>query len=690
MPTKTTAFLLLFLAAAGAVRSAAEEQKKASPFEEAVSAYEQGQAGKALDICLDGLEANPSDRTLYLYALEILPEERSKYGALLNAVDARSGAGPDDYARFIGLCKIYRTTGRAADALPNCKKARELEPTVWQVYRELGLTYSKSGNRKKALEFLSQGVEISSANYKAHYYLAAEYERSGDRARALKHYRRALELAKNAEGFDSRSYSGTIEERIKRLSGKKAPAPKLPEAGKKAGAAQPAVQPAKKAAAAPPPTLEACVREADGARKKDDFAGAEKQLSGCAAMAPQDAAVRYDHADMLLRLGKYEQAVAEYQLAADLFVKKSPGKTPGPKALGMAAACHIKTARTWAKLGDKPKTGLYYQKALDIDKNNLDALFGLAEADEAVPDPAAAAALYERILKIEPSNAKAKQRLTEIRFTLLSNTELLAELKERRVVDPSETELSEDDIAKAKNMRAAEKRGAIEYLKGRTMVMSGFTVSRQADGGVKLLLTGAGFNAYHSYITRDAIKLFETKGVTLRDMFSLKDLKGKPIFDPGGKLTSTGITAYWQAEDGAKSWLLSYEAPPPPPDAPAPAKEKDPAEVTRAEKDGYREISEQEYSWLLVATKCPENILTEKPGEILKIMQSAAQKRYFICYVQGALCSMRGTAKLGLYIEGYRHGDTTIAKVGRTTDFFGSGGTDRKTFCRNGKIWLGD
>ena len=686
MPIKIIALAFCALASAGSAWAGPAVQAT-TPLENAAQAYGQGRTGTALDICLEGLEANPADRALYLYAVDILPEERSKYGALLDAVNSRTPGAAADYAHFLGLCKIYRTTGRLTDALPNCKKALSLEPTLWPVYRELGLTYSKSGNRRKAAEYFSQGVEISSGNYQAHYHLAAEYEKAGDRAGAMKHYRRALDLAKKSAGAAARTDSDMIAGRIRRLGVKKEtvrqPAKPKPEP----------VKPAPSPAAPKPATFEACARDAAEAERNNEIAAAAEKLSACAALAPQNARVRYDRANLLLRLGKYEPAVEEYQRAAGLFVKNSPqapGGQPGAGDRSLAASCHVKIAQTWDKLGDREKVISHYQKALDINKNDLNALLGLAAAYEARPDLAAAAALYQRALKADPANARAKARLEELNFGLLSDAELLAELKERRAADAAKTELSEEDRETVRNMREAERHGAVDFLKSKMLLMRGFTVSRETQAGTKLLLTQAGFRTYHGHLTRDAVQLFEKKGIRLQDVFVLKDLKGKPIFDPAGKLTGDGMTAYWQARDGAKSWLLPHEAPPAPPDAAPPVKEKDPPEVGRAERDGYREISEPEYSWLLQATECPELTLTEKPREILRVIKGPEHLRYFLCYIDGAICAMKGTTKLALYVEGYRAGDTKLSKGNRSTAFFGTGAVEKKRFCHNGKIWMGD
>ncbi|MBU2572964.1 MAG: tetratricopeptide repeat protein [Elusimicrobia bacterium] len=665
----------------------ADAGKAAGPLDNAVKAYEQGQTGKALDICLEGLNKNPADRELYLYAVEILPEGHSKRAASLHAITAGAPAADDDYIYHFGLCKIYRNSGQAPEALSNCKRAMEREPTAWPVYRELGLTYSKNGKHKKAVETLSQGVELSSDNYKAYYYLAAEYEKTSDRPRALKNYLKALALVKKAADFDARSYSGIIRGKIKRLSVKK-------------GMKRPR-QASKKAAARPRMTFDACVSDAQESERKNDLAAAEKKLSACAGLMPQNAQVRLERANLLARLGKYEPAGEEYQRAAALFGKKDPpaphffqkGQSAGQAAPGdsnqaMAAFCHIKTAQTWSKLGDQAKTALYYQKALEINKNELNALLGLAGAYEAKADLAAAAALYERVLKVEPSNAKAKERLDDINFSLLSNAGILSELKERKAVDAAKTELSEEDLNTVKTMRQAEKRGAIDFLKGRAPLMNGLIVVRQVRGGVKLMLTMAGFKAYQSYLTRDAVGFFEKKGITLSEVFVLKDLKGKPIFDPAGNLTGDGMAAYWQAQAGTKSWLMPYEAPASV-SAAASAPVKENPETEQALKDGYREISEPEFSWLLSATECPVETLTEKPGEILKLIKAPKRQRYFLCYMQGAICAMKGTNKLATYIENYRRGDTHIPET-KATAFFGAKVSQGRRFCHNGKIWMGD
>ncbi|MBI4803441.1 MAG: tetratricopeptide repeat protein [Elusimicrobia bacterium] len=662
--------------AANASAGPADAKKADGYLDNAVRAYEEGLAATALELCLEGLDKNPADRKLYLYAVEILPEGRSKHAAPLHAITARApqawGAG--DYIYPLGLCKIYRNSDQVPEALANCKKAMELEPTAWPVYRELGLTYSKNGNSKKAVETLSQGVELSSDNYKAYYYLAAEYEKASDQPRALKNYHKALKLVKKAAGFDAQAHSAAIRGKIKRFSAKKnqKPAPQAP----------------KKAAARPGVTFDACVSDAQESERKNDLAAAEKKLAACAGMMPRNARVRYDRANLLARLGRHEPAAGEYQRAAALFGKKSAQALPGDSDQIMTASCHIKTAQAWSKLGDQAKTGVYYQKALEINKNDLNALLGLAGAYEAKADLAGAAALYGRILKIEPSNAKAKERLDGINFDLLSKAEILSELKERKAVDAAKAELSEEDLDTVKIMRQAEKRGAIEYLKSRMFLMNGLTVAGQAPGGVKLLLTLAGFKAYQGCLTRDAVGFFEKKGITLRDVFLLKDLKGKPIFDPAGKLTLDGMAAYWEAQAGTKSWLTPYETAAAILEA-ASGKDRENPETEQALKDGYKEIFEPEFLWLLRATDCPVETLTEKPGEILKLIKTPKQQRYFLCSAQGALCAMKGTAKLAIYIENYRRGDTHIPGT-KGTAFFGAKAAQGRRFCHNGKIWLGE
>lgn len=441
-------------------------------------------------------------------------------------------------------------------------------------------------------------------------------------------------------------------------------------AGAHAGASE---RGAAKAAARPPQTnFETCAREADDLKMRGDAAGIEKKLAVCEALAPLQPQPKIDRAEYLTRLGRYEEAKAEYQKAAALLGGQDP----------MAAFCHLKTARIFFKLNDIPAAIRFYTKALEINRNDLNAMLGLAAACEAQGDVKAAAGLYARVLKAEPANAKARERLDEINFGLLSGSQLLDELRTRRAADERKTDVSPDDIELLRTLRLAERNGAVDYLRSKTPYIKGLIVERQEQDYVRLMLTMAGFKSYQSYLTRDAVAFFEKKGLLLRDVFALRDLKGRALFEPDGRLTEEGLRAYRQAESGEKTWLLPYET------VPSAEEDKLTAEAEKLIKAGFREISEPEYLWLLKTTDCPDEVLRTAPCGI-KLIKTRQTAKYFLCWSPPPACTSEA-ATLTTYVERYRTGDTQMSELTGSTAFFGTGGVAKKRFCHRGKIWYGE
>ena len=190
-----------------------------------------GSEGRAFDIAVEGLKTAPQDKELFLYAVELLPENSTGRAWTLAAISAAMLKKKSEYyAWYLGACKAMRVSGKAREALSNCKKALELEPTVYPVYRELGLTYAAAGNPLKAAETLAQGVEIFPSSYQARYYLAKALEKRGDSGRAAASYAKGLALAERDSSLDAGYYLALIKAGLERTALKKEKArAKIPE-----------------------------------------------------------------------------------------------------------------------------------------------------------------------------------------------------------------------------------------------------------------------------------------------------------------------------------------------------------------------------------------------------------------------------------------------------------------------------
>jgi tetratricopeptide (TPR) repeat protein len=615
---------------------------------------------------LAGIKNSPGDREALLRAVEFAPDSPAAAAALEASAKRLLKKDQADYAGYLALCRSLRASGRAQDAVSNCRRALELEPTVYPVYRELGLSYAAAGNPRKAAETLEQGIELSSSNYKAYYALAKVLETRGDADRAAPYYRKGLALTGRDRGQDAAYYGALIKAGLRRT-------------GAAAKKAKPARQPAAAAApkAARPPAKQGtaeCLAKFKEALLKEELNSALAQSDACLKLSPADPALAAERAPLLVRLGRYEDGVKEYGRAADLYAGNGR----------MAAFCRIKSAETWTKLGDTGKAVEQYRLALAANPADLNAMKGLAAALEARSDLGGALETYTAILKLNPSDEKARTRQEELRTGLLTDAQMLEEMRLRGAVDQAKTALLPADVALFKAMKAAELSGAVDYLKEKAPSAKGLTVRKKDQDGPRLALTAAGYKAYIFHATKDAVKFFETKGIGLREVFKLRDLAGAPVFDAAGRLTPEGDEARKKAAAGEKTWLLPYE---PVPQSPLAVKTV--REIEEAKKNGYAEIEEPEYLWLLKATDCPEDVMQDAPIKLL-ILNDGVRRRYLLCWAETGLCMNGVNNKLPPYISRYRNGDTEISDSKTSTAFFGTGAARKMRFCEKGRIWSGE
>lgn len=631
----------------------------AGELERARAAAALGSEARAFDIALEGLKAAPGDRELFLYAVEQLPEASApRARQLAAAAAARLGKAPEDYPGHLGVCRAQRALGKVREAVATCRKALELEPTAYAAYRELGLTYAAAGNPRKAAETLSQGVEISSSTGQAYYHLGRVLEKRGDHVRAAASYKKGIDLPGGGAGGDAAYYRALMRAGLRRAEAGKARA--------KAAAAKVSGPERKKLAAA-------CMQKFRDEFLKDNLGTALDQSDACLKLSPSDPDLAAERAPILARLGRYEEGAKEYERAAGLY-----GAAGQPAALA-----RLKAAETWQKLG-KPDAALaQYRLAAQASPQNLDALRGLAAALEARSDFSGAAETYDAILALQPADSQARTRREELKSSALSNEQILQELKLRGAVPADKALLLPGDIKLFKGLKAAEIDGGVDYLKLKAPSAGGLMFRHETPEGPKILMTGHGYKVYNFHATRDAVKFFEGERVDMRDIFRLRNRSGDPVFDKAGKLTYEG-EAFWRGlVPGVKSWLLHYEPVPESPQALQANKD-----ISAAEKEGYREISEPEYLWLLRATDCPEDVLAGPPVN-LRVISDGARVRYLLCYTHGALCMNPVNEKLPPYIASYRAGSDDLPGAQTHSGFFGSKPQKKMHFCENGKIWDG-
>ena len=295
---------------------------------------------------------------------------------------------------------------------------------------------------------------------------------------------------------------------------------------------------------------------------------------------------------------------------------------------------------TYSMLGDislkqnKPKEALaYYNRSLVFNEAYINSLVGKGIITEALGDQKGAAEIYQTALAVEPLNVVARQHLVALEPVYFSDEEILEALKQRTAADPGKNNLTEEDRALFLKLHSAEQLGAVDYLHEKYPYIPSKYVVTLFDGSnfERDVLTPKGYDLLQKRLGQDAILLFERSGVSLKDIFELRDLKGEKIFLTDNTLTESGLAVYNEALNGRRMFVLPNE------ELPLTQEQLDKiaADVKELKEKGYTEITPQELALLQVKTNCSEDTLRRSLGlYVLNI--SPKRKRYFVVSGQGA------------------------------------------------------
>jgi len=427
--------------------------------------------------------------------------------------------------------------------------------------------------------------------------------------------------------------------------------------------------------------LSSCISAGQAAFNKNNIDEAEAQFRRCIAAWPSDANSHISLAGVLMTKGNLTDAKDEFNVGLSLINSASP----------TAAYCQSRLGDIAIKQGKYDEAETKYILAIAADHYEVNAIIGLGRCRELKKDWKSAAENYRRAYALEPANPVARQGLRRVEPNVMTDEEILAELKLRRALPPDVGALSEEKKALFMEMRQAEEYDAVTYLFKKVRPMRPNYVVEKDTGTInyRLMFTARGFYAYKTYISSDALRFFEKKGMPLKQIVKLRTKNGGLVFDPaaGGRLSSEGMKAYFYAVLGQKIYLLpseplSFE------DA-AIVEEKDRLEG-EMKRDRYMEISELEYLWLLRATDCSEEALTDaldmRIREIPVPGTERKSKRYFV----DTTGNMKDRGALASHVYRYRSGDTDTSGAG-STGFFGTGGMQKQKLCgKNGSVFSGE
>lgn len=250
---------------------------------------------------------------------------------------------------------------------------------------------------------------------------------------------------------------------------------------------------------------------------------------------------------------------------------------------------------------------------------------------------------------------------------------LIAEMRLRRVIGAGQAEWNAEEYTLLLRVREAQSLGAFDLLREKLATLKGFAVRSKPGGEGRLYLSVEGYRRWRFLKSQGARAYFESRGVAARDVFALRDMAGKTVFDESGQLTQEGdelynrvqrkLPALWKLEDGAlggnvrpprvalKPAPPSPERPPsmgegprpsgaaasaqPPAAVAPPAASAAPLDEESARRKvevlkatGYVEITAQEKDLLLSAAKLSEEELARRSS--LQAVNAASRTQYLL------------------------------------------------------------
>lgn len=197
----------------------------------------------------------------------------------------------------------------------------------------------------------------------------------------------------------------------------------------------------------------------------------------------------------------------------------------------------------------------------------------------------------------------------------------LAELKLRGLLGPDQEEASAEDLRLLKDMRRAEREGAVDFLKAKAHTLAPYAVERRRPGQpLEVLLNAKGFETFQYHLSQAAIADFEGLGIEPKYVFYVVDAREQPLFDESGLLTPAGLEVYYPMRKGEKTvWKLPGQQ----------SSEGDSAQALTLKAKGYDEVLPEEFKWLVEVTHCEEKRLKEEHGLKTFRDKKLNRKRYF-------------------------------------------------------------
>lgn len=364
-------------------------------------------------------------------------------------------------------------------------------------------------------------------------------------------------------------------------------------------------------------TLSACLDQGKDQYAKQSYTEAAKTFTHCLTLDKTNVEAHLSLAGVLLTQNDLSGAQSHFEEALQHMQRNSPYWSYTYSMLGDIAL----------KQKENKKALSLYTKSLEYNTANVNSLIGKGVLLEAQGDKQSAAEAYTSALAVEPLNAIARQRLISLEPDYLTDEEILTALKQRYAVKPDQKELTEKNRALFEKIHWAEQHKGIDYLKnkyGKNTKDFIVTLNPGTDFA-RELLTLNGYNSLQKNIGQDAVTVFQRMGISIQDVFALRNKEGKPVFTKDSTLTEEGFQVYTHALAGKKEFLLPNQAVPPTPQETQKANRR----AKKLLSKGYIEISHSELKMLETQTLCSAETLKEKLG-VFSLPVTKQRHRYFV------------------------------------------------------------
>lgn len=363
--------------------------------------------------------------------------------------------------------------------------------------------------------------------------------------------------------------------------------------------------------------LEACLAQGKQFFSAQEFTQAKETFERCVKIAPRDAEAQISLAGVLLTLEDLDGAESAFKKSLKEMKRTSPYVSYAYSMLGDISLKRQKNDEAFD----------WYTKSLDSNAANVNSLIGKGVIREYQGNIGEAVDFYRSALAVEPLNLIARQRLINLEPVYFTDEEILDALKQRYAIKPEITELTDELRGLFGSIHQAEQRRGVDYLKNKFhRVPADYIVTLEKGTDFERdILTLSGYKALQQYIGQDAIAVFQRAGVPIKEVFQLRDLTGKKVFNQDNTLTESGFLVYTETLQNRKAFLRPHESPPPSKKFLQQLAQRE----TALKRAGYMEISRKELKFIEKQTKCSEDTLRSELGLYVLPVTKTAQ-RYFI------------------------------------------------------------